>query len=98
MLQEEGKELHYSLEHIKEGTLNKIDFDNGKIRTYAYDHQEFFDIDAEISSHFSAGMQNSNFKSHIKPFIFGGLRISEIIESYPKEKIYMSLFLSCSGY
>lgn len=97
MLQEEGKAQHYSLEHIKEGTLNKIDFDNGKTRTYAYDHQEFFNIDSEISSHFEAGMQESNFKSHIKPFIFGGLRVSEIIESYPKEKIYKDFIYKQQG-
>ncbi|PIB35485.1 hypothetical protein BFP72_08810 [Reichenbachiella sp. 5M10] len=88
MLQEEGKTKHYSLDHIVEGTISKIDFGGGKYRTYLFDHQEFFNIDEEITSHFTQNMQESNFQSHIKPFIFGGLRIKEIVESYPKEKIY----------
>ncbi|MGL1889624.1 MAG: hypothetical protein OCD76_24125 [Reichenbachiella sp.] len=97
MLQEEGKTLHYSLEHIKEGVLDKIDYGNGKVRTYDYDHQEFHEISTEISSHFEAGMTDSNFKGHMKPYIFGGLRVKEIIESYPKEKIYKDYFYKING-
>ncbi|MBU2913234.1 MULTISPECIES: hypothetical protein [Reichenbachiella] len=92
LLQEEGKTKHYSIDHIKEGVIAKIDFGGGKDRTYQFDHQEFFDIDLEITDHFTNNMKESNFNSHIKPFIFGGLRVSEIVESYPKEKIYKDFF------
>ncbi|UXP31733.1 hypothetical protein N6H18_15395 [Reichenbachiella agarivorans] len=96
-LQEEGKTKHYSLPHIKEGVIAQIDFGGGKTTTYDFDHQEFFDINTEISSHFSGNMAASNFKSHIKPYIFGGLRIKEIIESFPKEKIYKDYIYKING-
>lgn len=88
LLQEEGKTRHYSLDHIKSGILKKVDYDGKKSKEYVYDHQEFEEIDEEISSHFSNSMKNSNFSHHINPFIFGGLRIQEIIDSFPSEQIY----------
>lgn len=97
LLQEEGKAKHYSLEHIQEGVISKIDFGGGKTQTFKFDHQEFFDIDSEISDHFSENMVKTNFTSHIEPFIFGGLRVKEMVESYPKEKIYKDYFYKIEG-
>ncbi|MEO9967214.1 MAG: hypothetical protein ABJF11_15555 [Reichenbachiella sp.] len=88
LLQEEGKSRHYSLNYIKAGILKKIDHGQGRTIEYIYDHQEFEEIDEEISSHFSKNMEGSNFREHLNPFLFGGLRIKEIIDSYPSEKIY----------
>jgi len=88
VLQEEGRSKHYSLEHIAEGTLNKIKYTGGKTVKYQYDHQEFFHIDDEISDHFSKGMNKSNIEHAINPYLFGGLRIKEILEEYPDETIY----------
>ncbi|MEO9803039.1 MAG: hypothetical protein ABJF04_07320 [Reichenbachiella sp.] len=88
LLQEEGKSKHYSLEYIQAGILKKIDYGEGRTIEFAYDHQEFEEIDEEISSHFSDNMRNSNFSKHLNPFLFGGLRVKEIIDSYPTEKIY----------
>lgn len=88
LLQEEGKSKHYSLEYLQAGILKKIDYGNGRTIEYAYDHQEFEEIDEEISSHFSSKMKESNFNEHINPYLFGGLRIKEVIDTYPKEQIY----------
>lgn len=88
MLQEEGKSKHYSLDFIQAGMLKKIDHGEGRTRAFAYDHQEFEEIDPEISSHFSSGMTESNFTHHLNPYLFGGLRIKEIIDTYPTENIY----------
>lgn len=88
MLQEEGRTKHYSLDHIQCGVLNEITYQGGKKTRYFYDHQEFFHIDDEISTHFESNMASSNFKHALNPFLFGGLRIKEIIEEYPGEQIY----------
>lgn len=88
LLQEEGKSKHYSLEYIQAGILKKIDYGNGRTISYAYDHQEFEEIDEEISNHFSENMKESNFKQHLNPYLFGGLRIKEVIDTYPTEQIY----------
>lgn len=88
LLQEEGKSKHYSLEYIQAGILKKIDHGNGRTIEFTYDHQEFEEIDEEISSHFSDNMHDSNFTKHLNPFLFGGLRVKEIVDSYPSEKIY----------
>ncbi|MCV9385801.1 hypothetical protein [Reichenbachiella ulvae] len=97
LLQEEGKTKHYSLEHIQEGVISKIDFGGGKTRTYKFDHQAFFTVSNEISDYFTEKMKESNFSSHIKPYVFGGLRVKETVESYPKEKIYKDYFYQIDG-
>lgn len=84
ILHEDGKTKHYSLENIQEGVLNKITYTGGRTTEFIYDHQEFNTVSEEISSHFSKKMRESNLSHHIKPFLFGGLRIKEIIEHYPK--------------
>ncbi|MFY0625685.1 MAG: hypothetical protein JXR07_05295 [Reichenbachiella sp.] len=88
MLLEEGKTRHYSLKHIQEGVLNKITYNGGRVTEYFYDHQAFFNIDKEISTHFNEKMKDSNFSHHLKPYIFGGLRIKEIREHFPKKDLY----------
>ena len=88
LLQEEGRSKHYSLDHISEGILNEISYSGGKTVRYTYDHQEFFQIDKEISDHFSKSMSETNLTQALHPFLFGGLRIKEIIEKYPSEEIY----------
>lgn len=88
LLQEEGKSKHYSLEYLQAGILKHIDYGKGRTRSFAYDHQEFEEIDEEISNHFSTSMVESNFRHHLNPFLFGGLRIKELIDAYPTEKIY----------
>jgi hypothetical protein len=97
LLQEEGKTKHYSLEYIQAAILKKVDYGNGRTREFAYDHQEFNDVDEEISGHFTSKMKGSNFNHHLHPFIFGGLRIKEIIDSFPTEKIYKDFVYSVDG-
>lgn len=87
VLQEESKTKHYSLDYIKAGILKSIDYNHEKSVEFFYDHQEFENVDDEISSHFTANMKNSNFSHHMNPFIFGGLRVQKIIERSPSEKI-----------
>jgi hypothetical protein len=86
LLQPEGRTKHYSLNHLQEGMLNRIQYSNGKILEYSYDHQEFTKINDEISSHFEKNMKNSNFSNETDPFISGGLRIKEISETFNNEK------------
>lgn len=88
LLMEEGKTKHYSLDHIMEGVLKKITYNGGKTTEYFYDHQEFNTVSTEISSHFGEKMEGTNFDHHVKPFLFGGLRIKEIREHYPKKDLY----------
>ena len=87
LLQEEGKTKHYSLAHLQAGILRKIDYGNGKTESFVYDHQEFETVDQEISDHFTQKMKDSNLSHHIKPFIFGGLRIKEMVTKQPNETI-----------
>lgn len=88
LLQEEGKARHYSLPHIQAGILNKIDYGNQRVREYIYEQQEFQNIDAEISDYLTEKLKNSNFSHDHKPFLFGGLRLKEIHDTYPTEKMY----------
>lgn len=97
MLQEEGKEKHYSLKNIQEGILNKITYNGGRVTEYFYDHQEFFNVDDEIAGHFETKMKDSNFDHHVKPFIFGGLRIKEIREHFPKKDLYKDFKYKIKG-
>ncbi|WP_109829871.1 hypothetical protein [Reichenbachiella versicolor] len=97
MLQEEGRSKHYSLDHIMEGVLNKVSYAGGKEVSYLYDHQEFFHIDEEISSHFEKNMAESNLDHALNPFLFGGLRIKEIQEKYPDETIYKEFDYTMDG-
>ncbi|SMD31984.1 hypothetical protein SAMN04488029_0322 [Reichenbachiella faecimaris] len=97
LLQEEGKSKHYSLEYLQAGILKKVDYGNSRTIEFAYDHQEFEEIDDEISSHFSENMKDSNFKEHLNPYLFGGLRIKEIIDTYPTEQIYKDFSYKIEG-
>ena len=97
LLQEEGKAKHYSLKHLQAGILKKIDFGAERTREFTYDHQEFEEVAPEVLSHFSDKMINTNFKNHVKPFIFGGLRIKEIVDSFPEEKVYKEFDYKANG-
>ena len=89
ILQEEGREKHYSLKYAKEGVLKRISFSNGSTREYVYDHQEFTNVSTEISDHFENNMVDSNFEHTQKPFISGGLRVQEIVETNPGIEIHL---------
>lgn len=88
ILQQDGRTKHYDLEKVKEGVMTKIEYGNGVIKTFKYGHQEFTKIDEEITSHFDQKVAQSNFKHTRRPFIFGGLRLVEVIEKYPTDEIY----------
>lgn len=87
-LQEDGRAKHYSIDHVKEAVLEKIEFGNGVVKTYTYGHQEFTDISDEIKQHFDDRMKQTNFSHILHPFISGGLRVEEINEKYPHDEIY----------
>ena len=97
LLQEEGKEKHYSILHIQAAVLKKVNFGNKRERAYIYEQQEFQNIDPEISSHFTDRLKNSNFRPNHNPFLFGGLRLSEIIDTYPTDKIYKDFIYGPDG-
>lgn len=86
--EEEGRTRHYSLEHVKEGVLEKIEYGNGFTKTFKYGHQEFNYVNDDIKSHIDSNLKNSNLSSTHDPFISGGLRIEEIIEKYPTDVVY----------
>lgn len=88
LLQEDGKSKHYSLQHIQAGILKKIDHGNKRVREFIYEQQEFQKVDDEISEYFTNKLKDSNFKHDHNPFLFGGLRLREILDSYPTEKMY----------
>ncbi|WP_109829551.1 hypothetical protein [Reichenbachiella versicolor] len=92
VLHEDGKTKHYSLENIQEGVLSKINYVGGRKTEFYYDHQEFNTVSDEISSHYTTKMKESNYSHHIKPFLFGGLRIKSIIEHYPKKDLYKDFY------
>ena len=92
LFQEDGKVKHYSLDNIQEGVLNKITYVGGRVTEFYYDHQEFNTVSEEILSHFTDKMKESNFSHHIKPFLFGGLRIKSIIEHYPRKDLYQDFY------
>ena len=85
VLQEDSKAKHYSLDHITSGILKSITFDKVRTLEFEYNHQEFENINEEISGHFTERMKDSNFKHHDNPFIFGGLRVQKITETNPTE-------------
>lgn len=87
-LWEEGRARHYSLKYAQEGTLKKIEFSNGTMREFVYNHQEFTAVSPEITSHFEENMKDSNFSHVAHPFIAGGLRVQEIIDISPDFQIF----------
>ena len=42
-------------------------------------------------------MNESNFSHHLKPFLFGGLRIKGMIEHYPKKDLYKDFYYKING-
>lgn len=97
VLQDEREAKHYSLDHIKGGVLNKINFDSQKTLEFVYDHQEFYSISDEISGHFSNKMKDSNFQQHHNPYIFGGLRVDKIIETNGSDQVIKSFDYTQDG-
>lgn len=96
-LQEDGRAKHYSIDHVKEAVIEKIEFGNGVVKTYTYGHQEFTDASDEIKSHFNGKMKDTNFSHVLHPFISGGLRIEEIVEKYPNDIIYKEYQYKLNG-
>ena len=86
--EEEGRTRHYSLDYVKEGVLEKIEYGNGFVREYKYGHQEFNFVNKEIIDHIEDNLKDSNLGGSHKPFISGGLRIESIIDTYPREVVY----------
>ena len=85
---EDGRAKHYSIDHVKEGVLEKIEYGNGAVFKYQYGHQEFTNVSDEIKKHFEGKMKDTNFNHLLHPFISGGLRVEEINEKYPSDEIY----------
>ena len=89
---------HVEMEQLLFQPRSKALTDDGRKVTYTFDHQEFYHIDDEISSHFQKNMNESNLEDHdLTPFLFGGLRVKEIKEDFQGDTTFTKFDYTIDG-